>query len=270
MGLEETVARTGLSGVRVLVTRADGEGSRSAVAQLRERGAEPVEFPMIEFHPPHGGDLERALRELRGGRFDWVVFTSATGVDWTWRAMKNLGCEFGRAKVATVGPRTAAACKRVGVDVALVAKEFTGEALASELISKIRAESKGASSVLIARAAKGGDALPDTLREAGCDVVVAAAYETRAPSKERADELRNWLKNRQIDVVMFTSGSTVDNMCALLGVEAAGLLAGCVVASIGPVTTAAAIGHGVRVDVTSHEHTVPGLLAALEEGAWRR
>jgi uroporphyrinogen III methyltransferase/synthase len=117
--------------------------------------------------------------------------------------------------------------------------------------------------VLIARAARARDVLPDALRGAGCTVDVVTAYETRPPSPSVVDALTRELEGGRLDAVTFTSSSTVDNLCDLLGPRANDLLAGVRVASIGPVTTATATGRGLRVDVTAREYTVAGLVDAL-------
>jgi uroporphyrinogen III methyltransferase/synthase len=146
----------------------------------------------------------------------------------------------------------------------LVAPEFRGESLAAELVDVIR--STGASArVLIARAARARDVLPEALRSAGHSVDVAAAYETlRAPAETFAALGRD-LERGVIDAVTFTSSSTVSGLCDGLGPRAAELLGRVRVASIGPVTTDTARDRGLRVDVTAAEYTVPGLVRALAE-----
>ncbi len=142
-----------------------------------------------------------------------------------------------------------------------VAKEFRGEALADAMLSTRSDRAR----VLLPRAARARDVLPDTLREAGWSVDVVAAYETRPPSDEVVETLTRELANGRIDAVTFTSSSTVDNLCDRLGPDAARLLRGPRIASIGPVTTVTALGRGLRVDVTARQYTVPGLVDALVE-----
>jgi uroporphyrinogen III methyltransferase/synthase len=115
----------------------------------------------------------------------------------------------------------------------------------------------------VARAARAREVLPEALRDAGCTVDVVAAYETRPPPPDAVAELTRELGEGRLDAVTFTSSSTVENLCDLLGDRAAGLLAGARIASIGPITTATAEARGLRVDVEARPYTVPGLIEAL-------
>ena len=103
------------------------------------------------------------------------------------------------------------------------------------------------------------------LRAAGCRVDVVAAYETHPPPRETVETLAREIEQGRLDVATFTSSSTVENFCDLLGPRAVELLKRVRVATIGPVTTESARIRGVRVDVTAREYTVPGLVQALAE-----
>jgi uroporphyrinogen III methyltransferase/synthase len=119
--------------------------------------------------------------------------------------------------------------------------------------------------VLLARAEVARDVLPDTLRAAGCEVDVVSVYKTRSPPRPLLEALASLLGQGEIDVVTFTSASTVDHLCDALECAAVPLLAKACVASIGPITTAAAEKRGVRVDVTAAQSTMVGLVEALEK-----
>jgi uroporphyrinogen III methyltransferase/synthase len=257
--------RRPLFGKRVLVTRAREQAGGTA-SLLREAGAEPVVVPTIEIHPPADpAPLARALEALRAGAYRWVAFTSANGVERTWEALSLARADtrsFGSVQVAAIGPATARALESRGLRPDVIAKEFKGEGLAESMLAAIRGAG-AAPRVLLARAAKARDVLPETLRQAGCDVDVVPAYETRAPDGALLQQLTAELAGRRLDVVLFTSSSTVENLCDRLGPRAPELLAGVRVASIGPITTATAEARGVRVDVTAREYSVPGLLDAL-------
>jgi uroporphyrinogen III methyltransferase / synthase len=259
--------RRPLFGKRVLVTRAHAQ-AESAATLLRDQGAEPVVVPTIEIHAPRDPQpLTRALHELMKGVYAWVAFTSANGVERTWAALVAIGADariFGGARLAAIGPATARALEAHGLRADVVAQEFHGEGLAQEMLTAIRS-GPPSPSVLLARAARARDVLPETLRAAGCKVDVVAAYETLVPSRETADALVHALEFDRVDAVTLTSSSTVDNLCDLLGPKAVPLLRSTRVASIGPVTTATAQARGVRVDVTARQYTVPGLLEVLAE-----
>ncbi len=183
--------------------------------------------PTIEIHPPRDPEpLAAAIVVLRAGAYEWVAFTSANGVDRTWDALEAAGADaraFAATKVAAIGPATARAIERRGLRPDLVATEFRGEALADALLE---APGSGRARVLLARAAVARDVLPETLRAAGWQVDVVAAYETRPTSNDVVERLTRELAAGRIDAVTFTSSSTVDNLCDLLGPDAARRLAG--------------------------------------------
>jgi len=258
--------RRPLFGKRVLVTRATEQASGTA-ALLRDQGAEPLVVPAIAIGPPADpSPLARALSQLRAGAYEWVAFTSANGVERTWGALLDAGADaraFGAARLAAIGPATARALERCGLRADVVAKEFRGEGLGDALLRVLAGA--GAVRVLLARAAKARDVLPDALRAAGHVVDVVAAYETRPPPRETIDALRSELEAGRVDAVTFTSSSTVENLCDLLGDRAADLLRRPRIASIGPVTSETARARGLRVDVMAAEFTVPELVRALAD-----
>jgi uroporphyrinogen III methyltransferase / synthase len=145
-----------------------------------------------------------------------------------------------------------------------VAKEFRGESLAEEMLAAV-GSAPSAPRVLLARAAKARDVIPEALRAAGCSVDVVAAYETHAPPGETVETLAREIEQGGLDAATFTSSSTVENFCDLLGPRSIGLLSRLRVAVIGPVTSETARARGVRVDVTANEYTVPGLVRALAQ-----
>jgi uroporphyrinogen III methyltransferase/synthase len=250
-----------LFGKRVLLPRPKEQAEASA-RSLRARGAEPVIFPLIEItEPADGAPLRDAARRLSS--FDFVVFTSQNGVEHLFRALRADGRDarsFGSAKVAVIGPKTAAAIERHGIHPDVVAREYVGEGVADALLAN-----GSPKRVLIVRAKEAREVLPELLRERGVDVEIAVAYETKPVSSERARELARSFESGGIDVVLFTSASTVASLCDLLGARASELLSRTVVASIGPVTSRALGERSIRVDVTALESTVDGALDALSE-----
>ena len=251
-----------LFGKRVLVTRAL-EQAGAAAALLRERGAEPVLVPTIEIHPPPDpAPLRAALARLATG-YDWVAFTSANTVARVWRELAASGRDaraFGAVRIASVGPGTAAALEAHGLVPDAVAKELRGEGVAAAILAS--ADPARPPRVLFPRARVAREALPDALRAAGSAVDVVTAYETR-PAPPSPDLERD-LAAGAIDAATFTSSSTADNLCDLLGARAADLLARPRVAAIGELTAEALRRRGVRVDVVPAVSTVPALIDALE------
>jgi uroporphyrinogen III methyltransferase / synthase len=255
-----------LFGKRVLVTRAREQATKTA-SLLREHGADPVVVPTIEIHPPSDPSAMIDAVTHLGERYDWVVFTSANGVERLWEEVRRQGKDarvFGRARIAAIGPGTAAALEDVGLTADLVPKVHKGEGLAEELTRSIDAIGGKKGRILIARAEVARDVVPDALRAIGCEVDVVPVYKTRAPPRPLLEALASLLEAREIDCVIFTSSSTVEHLCDALEGRAASLLTNTCVASIGPITTETARKRGLRVDVTANEHTISGLVTAIE------
>jgi uroporphyrinogen III methyltransferase/synthase len=243
-----------LTGRRVLVTRPREQGA-ALDAALAARGAEPVAFPTIEIRP--AGDLaplDRALAALDD--YAWIAFTSANSVDAFFdRLADRRGALPAAARIAAVGPGTARALAARGARVDFMPSEFLGERLGQEL------DGIAGRRVLFPRAAGAREALARELTRRGAAVDDVVVYETlpATPDPRALAELE-----RGVDAATFTSASTVDNFFLLLDGRAAPLLAGAVIACIGPVTGDAARARGLAVDVEPAEHTVPGLVAALD------
>ncbi len=257
-----------LSGKRILVTRAAEQG-RKLAAMLRERGAEPVLVPTIEIHPPSDpAPAARAAKDLAS--YAWVAFTSENGVKRFFDVLTaaNLDARaFGRARLAAIGPGTAAALTEHGLRADVIAKEFRGEGLAHAMIDAAGAAPRGR--VLVARAKEAREAFPEALRAAGFEVDVVPVYETRPAARAVTERLRAMLESRALDAITFTSASTVHGFCDALGDGAAALVraSGAIVASIGPITTEAATAHDIAVSATAATYTLDGLVAALEGSA---
>lgn len=250
-----------LFGARVLVTRPEGsEGS--LVTMLRDEGAEPVCAPAIAIAPPADpAPLAAAVRAL--GSYTWVVFTSANGVRAVFEALASAGLDaraFGAAKVLAIGPATAEALETGGIRADLVPTEYRGEAAASALLAT--GDVRGLR-ILLPRAEIARDALPDALRAAGAALDVVTAYRNVAPDEATRSRIAELVRTRAIDVVTFTAPSAVREVLAVLGPDGPAQLAALRVASIGPVTTEAAMRAGVRVDVTARDYTAAGLVVAL-------
>jgi len=247
-----------LFGKAILVPRPAEQGKATAGA-VRARGAIARLLPAIEIRAPRdAAPLSRALSEL--AEYDWVLFTSANGVDCFARAMKLAGLDaraFASAKLGVIGPKTEAALERIGLRADAVAREFVGEGLAKAVL-----EQGVPKRVLLARAQVARDALPALLSAAGARVDVVPVYET-VPA-DRAGELKKSFEDGQIDVAMFTSSSTVSAVVEALGAEAPRLLAATTVASIGPITSRTLADYGIAVNVVASEFTVEGVLDALE------
>jgi uroporphyrinogen III methyltransferase/synthase len=256
-----------LFGKRVLVTRSREQASALS-ERLRELGAEPLEYPAIKIAPPKDmTPLDEAIARLP--TYDWLIFTSANGVRSLVDRMSEKGMDteaLGRPKIAAIGPATAQALQRYGLRVDYVPDVHTTKEIAAGL------DDLSGQRILLPRVARAPKQLAQALRAKGAVVDEIAAYRTLAVGAP--DELKALLKDGQIDIVTFTSSSTVRNLVAgLQGATPAKVLSRCLVACIGPVTARTAERLGIRVDVVAKEHTIAGLVeaivAALRQGPER-
>ncbi len=245
-----------LAGRTVVVTRPRAQAAELAAA-LEGLGAEVVAFPTIRvIGPDDPGPLRRAAAEAAG--FDWIVFTSANAVERFRAALQEAGKDFGSlapARLCAVGPATAEALERHGARAEVVPAEHTAAAAAAALAA---ADEVAGKRVLFPRADIARRALSDELRRRGAEVVEVVAYRT-VPDGRGVEEVRRRLATGEVDVVTFTSGSTVRNYVQLLGPDTGGAR----VVSIGPATTAAARELGLLVHVEAEEHTTAGLVEAV-------
>ncbi|GAB4198390.1 MAG: uroporphyrinogen-III C-methyltransferase [Sandaracinaceae bacterium] len=252
-----------LFGARVLVMRPEGQTDELAQL-LRDESAQPVVLPVLRILPPTDpAPFQAATARL--WTYDWVVLTSANGVDALFAELARTGRDaraFGDAKVLAIGPATAARLERGGVRADLVPEEFRGEAAAEALLAAIGKRAAEAR-VLLPRAEVAREALPRILAEAGVAVDVVASYRTEGPTESTRAQIAEAVRAGTVDVVTLTSPSSVEHLLTALAPDGPDALDGLVVASIGPVTSEAAARRGVRVDVTATSYTSRGLVEAL-------
>jgi len=251
-----------LAGVRVAVTRVRGRttGLSRGLAAL---GAEVLEAPLTAIVPPEDTkELDAAARAVAG--YDWVVLTSAAGVEAFAGALARVGGDAGcvaGVRVACIGPATAAAARGVGWRPALVAEEAVAESLLEGILREVGVGGDGAR-VLLPVAEGARDVLERGLREAGVEVDRVTAYRT-VPDESGVAILLAALRDRRLDWVTFASPSAVEGVARSAEGELAALAAGVKIAAIGPITAAAARRYGLAVEVEATEHTTGGLLRAL-------
>jgi uroporphyrinogen III methyltransferase/synthase len=248
-----------LAGLTVLVPRARDQANDFS-ALLRARGAEPLEVPTIEIRPVAStAELDRALGDLAAGRFDWVVLTSVNGVAAVRARAEALGhgpAAMATARVGVVGPATEAALRAWGVTPDLVPEVATTAALGQAFPRSPR----GTGRVLLARADLANPELGATLRSKGWEPVEVVAYHT-VPVGALEEAARRRLDGGEVDWVAFTASSTVEGFLQGYGGPPP---PGVRVAAIGPVTAGTARAAGIRVAATAADHTIGGLVAAIE------
>jgi len=262
-----------LFGKRVLITRTRRQASALA-RLLADEGAVPVELPAIEIEPSYDeAAVGAALEALTGGGYAWAVFTSANAVELWFSLMRERGLDaraFGGVQVAAIGPATAEALAERGITADAVPAEYVAEAV----VEAIREGAHGhaplhvGDRILVPRAEAARPELVEGLRALGAEVDEVTLYRAAVPASAPAEALAA-LRDGGIDIVTFTSSSTVRNLAALLDGDVE-CLRKTVVACIGPITADTARELGLRVDVEAAEHTVPGLVAALREKVARR
>ena len=252
-----------LAGTRILVGRARHQAG-SLSASLRSLGASVIEIPFIEIRKPQSYQpLDQALKNI--GNYDWLIFTSANGVEAMWGRFRKLRLTrraLEHLQIAAIGPATKKAIVKHGLKVKMVPEEYVAESVVKGLRDKVNGKR-----VVLIRAKVARDVIPEELRSAGAEVDVIEAYETVVPEKSRA-RLRALMKNaaRRPHIVTFTSSSTAKNFAELLGnskARIAGLLKHVQFASIGPVTSATLSGLQMPVAIEAREFTMGGLLRAI-------
>jgi uroporphyrinogen III methyltransferase/synthase len=241
-----------LFGWRVVVTRPAAQ-SAALAGPLADAGALPVELPLIEIRAPRDGGAALRCAASRLDSYDWVVLTSANAVERLLGEVRDARA-FGLAKIAAIGPSTAGALRRHGIVADLVPQAYVGEALVEAFPAPSKPVGEGGR-VLLARAAVARDVVPDGLAALGWQLEIVEAYET-VHSQVDSGALD---AVALADAVTFTSPSTVEAFVELAGLERLPPI----VASIGPVTTAAASAAGMAVDAQARQHTAEGLVEAL-------
>lgn len=250
-----------LFGKRVLVTR-DASQSDSMVAALREAGAHAIVAPMIELAPPESWhEVDAALDGIEG--YDAILITSAN-------AIRFFAARAGERDVALarpglhflcVGPRTAEVTRAAGIPVHLMPENrFDAEGLVDEIVKHLPPRGRR---FLFPCADKARDVLPERLRAEGGRVDSVTVYRTRAAATPPG-ALRRILVDEGVDVLTFTSPSTVVNFAERLDEESRAAAERCTVAAIGPVTAEALREVGLAPQVLAERAGVRELVAALE------
>ncbi len=258
-----------LFGKRVVLTRAH-EQAREFSQLLAAYGAEPVEVPTIQIVPPASWQaIDDAVAHLNA--YQWLIFTSVNGVRPFMDRLHAAGKDaraLANLRICAIGPRTAQELGTHGLTPDVVPTEFQAEGV----IAALAHVGISGSRILIPRAEVAREILPEQLRELGATVEVIPVYRTIAPAVDVAS-LTQQLHDGRVAVVTFTSSSTVRNFIELFGGPdmVRPLLAGVVVACIGPITAGTAEEYGLTVTVMPAENTVPALAEAIvrhfKEGA---
>ncbi len=247
---------------RVVITRSR-KGNAELARKLKALGFEPVPIDTIEFLPPEDwSHVDASLTML--GEFDWLVFTSPTGVEFFAQRMKALSLSVpwrGKPAVAAVGEKTSAALQREGIKVDFVPSEYLTRALAEQLPRGLGKR------LLMLRADIGDPEIVATLERGGFRVDDLAIYRTSSVAASDDDEIEPALE--EADAIIFASPSAVEAFMRRLDSASAAsaltkrLLAVC----IGPVTAAAARERGFERILAPKTHTIESLVRELGAAA---
>ncbi len=223
---------------------------------LAQKGASVIRFPTVRIVPPADlTSLDEALREW--GTYDWVVFTSAHGVDAVAERARQLHVSLRdtRGRIAAVGPVTRAALQRNGLPADVMPPEYLTDEIVKVMGDVARKR------VLLPRSPISRQSLPNALRVRGAEVVQVDAYEAIPPPASP-----DGLSTTSIDCVVFTSPSSAENLTSLLPEkELMQLRERTPAAAIGPVTAEAVRELGFRIAIVAKEHTIDGLVQSLLE-----
>jgi len=255
-----------LFGMRVLVTRARAQASEFAEL-IETLGGEPCEFPVIEVRKPSEENQLRLISSClkQAEQYNWLAFTSVNGVEFFYEQLIEHGIDirrFHRARIAAVGPKTAEALQQRGLTVDLQASRYDAEGLVEALGNVMQP----GESVLLPRGDLARSVLPDQLREKGIQADEISVYETIVADQQEPIVIE-WLKEKHIHMLTFTSSSTVHNLITVLersGIEnPVELLSQMPIASIGPITSETIRSYGMNVTIEAEEATIESLTAAL-------
>jgi len=249
-----------LFGKRILVTRARHQAS--ALSQLlSESGAQPVELPAIDIQATDSAEeLDRAISNLE--HYDWIVFTSVNGISSLFQRLHDLKLDaraFKGLKIGVIGPATARALETMGIIPDYLPEVYTSQGFLAGLSSRDIIGQR----FLLPRADIADKELTEGISRLGAEVHEVTVYRT-VPVTTATSQGKEMLLSGKIDVITFTSSSTVSNLMALFEKEGLGV-ASAKIACIGPKTADTAARAGLKVDIVAGESTIPGLVAAIEK-----
>ena len=249
-----------LFGKKIVVTRARVQAS-GLVDKLRQLGAHCVEIPTIKVVAPKDNTpLVDAVKSL--DRYEWIIFTSVNGVKYFFKTLFAQGLDvraLGNHQFACIGPVTRDELEKFGIISDVLPETYRAESV----VEAFKDRGIDGKKILLPRAMEARTILPEELRNMGADVHEVTAYETQQVSNAK-DELMEQLKDGDIDMVTFTSSSTVKNFMALIPEQdRVPLLSEVIHACIGPITEDTAISMGLTPQIVADTYTIDGLVDVI-------
>lgn len=250
-----------LYGKKILITRPIDQ-SVTFAEKLEELGAETIIFPAVKISPPDSWrKLDRSLKKIT--EYDWIIFTSSNGVRFFFGRINDLKISiraFSGIKFAVIGEKTSETLADKGFSADIVPSDYRAEGLLMEF-KKFDIISK---KILIPRAREAREVLPKGLKNLGADVDVVTAYQNIKPESLTSKSDISELRNTAVDVITFTSPSTVKNFYSVFSPNEKSFK-NRIIASIGPVTSAALEKIGLTPDITPDKYTTECMLESIVE-----
>lgn len=256
-----------LAGKTILITRAAEQASHFADL-LNEQGANVLEMPALVIQPPSNWqELDNAIANLSS--FQWLILTSANGVEYFFQRLQNLGKDsraLAGLKIAVVGKKTEIVLQKYGLKADFIPPNFIADSLIETFPENLLNQT-----ILFPRVETGGrDILVKQLSEKGAKVTEVPAYQSGCPDSIHPD-IWQALVNNKIDIITFASSKTVHNFYTLVQQQLdlnsrqdlSKLLDSICLASIGPQTSQACQKIFGRVTLEAQEYTLEGLTKAL-------
>ncbi|WP_160722023.1 uroporphyrinogen-III synthase [Bacillus sp. USDA818B3_A] len=237
---------------KVLVPR--GKGQAKSFSQLVERyGGIPVEIPLIAFRPIEKNHrLQDCLEAL--DTYDWIIFTSNVTVETFFSFYDREVTAL--PKIAVIGKKTAEVLREKGIHAAFIPSAYVAEVFVSEFLPVVDADAR----VLLPKGNLAREYIASSLMDAGAQVDEVVIYETYLPEESR-ERLAQMLDNNELDILTFTSPSTVDHLMEVVrefGLEEK--LEKCIIGCIGPVTEKKLLEYGLPVHASPEEYTVKDMI----------
>ena len=262
----EWLAKQPLFGKTLVITR-DAEGNAELADKIAAKMGLVIELPVTKLKPlTDSTAFLKTLSEIKA--YDWVIFTSATGVEQVFGFLikLNKGARIlGSAKIAAIGRGTASQLAKFGIRADFVPTTFTSRILAKELIETAQLRGR---KVLLLRSKLASDELPGMLSKAGAVVTNVPVY-TQEKNLCDLGNLSEMLAEKRVDWIIFASPFSATCFYEQVPVEFV-KSSNAKVASIGPVTTKRLTELGVQVVLEPAEHTIDGLLSAIEQTEARK
>ena len=250
-----------LFGKTIVVTRARAQAS-NLEQQLQDLGANVLQFPTIRIEDPESWQfIDQAIEYLNN--YDWVVFTSVNGVEKFFKRLSINGSDarkFQHVKIASIGPATTEKLKTYGIIADLVPQKYVAESLLEGI--KAQGRIKG-QKFLLPRAEEARAILREELIKAGAQVDEIVTYRTVLETDQKETIVEN-IKSGKIDLITFTSSSTVKNFVTLIGEESLNQLKKVDIACIGPITKQTAESYKLECKIMPEDYTIPGLVNEIE------